>query len=71
MRLRAHITIDIDAADYLEAAEHQRKIETCLSSVKTDYPEAEVTVRERRGARPPKPHVREVRVHSGRLRVYE
>ncbi len=71
VRLRATIAIEVDAADYLEAAEHQKMLETHLSSVRTDYPEATITVIERRpqitagAARP-----RTVKVRTGRLNSY-
>ena len=48
MRLRAHITIDIDAADFVSAAEHQRRVESILAIVKQDYSQANLELRERR-----------------------
>lgn len=71
VKLRVTISIDIDARDYLEAAEHQKKIESYLSSVQTEYPSAEILVKERRGPRPETGASRAVRVHSGRLRAYD
>ena len=62
MRLRAHITIDIDAADFVSAAEHQRRVEQLLAIVRQDYAHANLELRERREraeaadeARPVKP----------------
>lgn len=62
MRLRAHITIDIDAADFVSAAAHQRRVESILTIVKQDYAQANLELRERRErtdlpseARPTKP----------------
>lgn len=51
MRLRAIITIDIDATDFVHAAEHQRQIETLLSEIQAAYPHAELDFRERRQTR--------------------
>lgn len=71
VKLRVTISIDIDARDYLEAAEHQKKIESYLSSVQAEYPGAEILVKERRGPRPESGASRAVRVRSGRLRAYD
>lgn len=51
MRVRATITIDIEAADFIEAAAHQRQCETLLGEVRRLYPPAVLEVRERRVAR--------------------
>ena len=48
MRLRAHSTIDIDAADFVSAAEHQRRVEQRLALVREDYAQANLELRERR-----------------------
>jgi hypothetical protein len=72
VRLRATISIDVDAADYLEAAEHQKRLETHLSTVRGDYPEAWIAVIERRRPAADAPaHRRELRVRTGRLNAYE
>lgn len=49
MRLRAMISIDIDAADFVEAAQHQRTMETILNEVRAKYDAAVLDFRERRG----------------------
>ncbi|MGZ3318996.1 MAG: hypothetical protein ACXU95_17085 [Isosphaeraceae bacterium] len=72
VRLRVAITIDIDALDYLEAAEHQKRLETCLSSVRCAYPEVAVSIKERRGPRPGQhPTPRRFHLQSGRLHAYD
>ncbi len=48
MRLRASITVDIDAADYVEAAAHQRRLQELYEAVAAAYPGAEFQFRERR-----------------------
>lgn len=48
MRLRAHITIDIDADDFIAAADHQRAVQTMLDQVHDLYPQAKLEFRERR-----------------------
>ncbi len=72
VRLRVAITIDIDALDYLEAAEHQRRLETCLSSVKTEYPDVAVSIKERRAPKPERTSSpRRFHLQSGRLHAYD
>jgi hypothetical protein len=51
MRLRAQIIVDIDADDYVEAAEHQNALKTYLQEIQARYPNAEMTMRERRERR--------------------
>jgi hypothetical protein len=48
MRLRAQITFDIDADDYVRAAEHQRFLERYLENISERYPNAKFLIRERR-----------------------
>lgn len=48
MRLRAQITIDITANDYVDAAQHQRYIEQFITTIKEKYPRAVLSIRERR-----------------------
>jgi hypothetical protein len=48
MKLRALITIDIDADDFIDAAAHQRQIEAMLSELRAKYPAASLVFRERR-----------------------
>lgn len=51
MRLRATIVIDIEAADFVEAAEHQRTIETFVTDLKTTYGQTALDFCERRTPR--------------------
>lgn len=51
MRLKATITIDIDAADFVDAAGHQRRIEALLTDLQQAYPAAGLDFRERRTSR--------------------
>ncbi len=48
VKLRVTIVVDIDANDYLEAGEHQRKIEKHLDELRSDYPAASLSLRQRR-----------------------
>jgi hypothetical protein len=48
MRLRASITVDIEAADYVEAAAHQRRLQALFDAVAAAYPGAGFEFRERR-----------------------
>jgi hypothetical protein len=76
MRLRAVITVDIEAADYVEAAAHQRRLQALFDTVKADYPSAEFQFRERR-ARPPRREpeatpdtVTQLKHYTGKLNRY-
>ncbi len=76
LRLRAEITIDLDAADFLEAAEHQRRIESLIAAVKAEYSQANFAFRPRRGPRSKKKQTAtsptgEIRHYTGRLHAYE
>ncbi len=51
MKLRAQIVVDIDAKNYVEAAEHQRHLELFLEHVKSRYAAAQLQFRERRERR--------------------
>jgi hypothetical protein len=51
MRLRAQIIVDIDARDYVEAAEHQNTLQRYLDAIKANYPGATLNMRERRERR--------------------
>jgi hypothetical protein len=48
MRMKAEIALEVDAADFIEAAEHQKKLEVFLKSLKELYPGAELRFWERR-----------------------
>ena len=48
-RLRANLAFDIEAEDYIAAADHQRRLEEFLGSVKSHYPMARLIITERRG----------------------
>jgi hypothetical protein len=51
MRLRAQIVVDIDAGDYVEAAEHQSALQHYLEEIQERYPNASLSMRERRERR--------------------
>lgn len=48
MKLRAQIIVDINAEDYVAAADHQRSLEELLTRVRGQYPNAQLSIRERR-----------------------
>ncbi len=71
-RLRATITIEVDASDYREAAAHQERLESHLTTLRGDYPDARITVSERRTSQPAgRASPRPLHVRSGRLNAYE
>ncbi len=51
MRLRAQIVVDIDANDYVEAAGHQSMLQGYLEEIQARYPNASLSMRERRERR--------------------
>lgn len=51
MRLRVQIVVDIDAGDYVEAAEHQSALQRHLRNIQAQYPGASLSMRERRERR--------------------
>jgi hypothetical protein len=48
MRLRAQITVEIDAKDFVEAADHQRRLEEFLRDLRREYGQAALHLVERR-----------------------
>lgn len=74
-RLRATITIEVEASDYREAAVHQERLETYFTAVCGDYPDARIVLSERRGGPPsgttPRSVARPLYRRSGHLNSYE
>ena len=52
MKLWGQISIELNVGDYVEAAEHQRRLEAILTQVRAVYPDATLAMRERRERRP-------------------
>lgn len=53
MKIVGQITVELSARDFVEAADHQRRLESLLAVVRQQYPAAALNVRERRDrARP-------------------
>ncbi|MBA4014098.1 MAG: hypothetical protein C0481_19725 [Phenylobacterium sp.] len=52
MKLWGQISIELNVGDYVEAAEHQRRLEAILEQARAVYPEATLAMRERRERRP-------------------
>ncbi|HWE45526.1 MAG TPA: hypothetical protein VG407_05810 [Caulobacteraceae bacterium] len=70
--LRAVITVDMEAGDYIEAAEHQASLQATLARIREDYPGAWLTLggRHKRGDGEAGRRPRLLRP-SGRLNAYE
>jgi hypothetical protein len=45
MKLRAEIHVEIDAADFVEAAEHQQRLQMLFRAVKAEYGQAKFLLR--------------------------
>jgi hypothetical protein len=48
MRFRVDISLEIEADDYIAAAEHQRRVGDLFAAMKKDYPGAEFSFRQLR-----------------------
>jgi hypothetical protein len=48
MKLCGQISVELSVGDYIEAADHQRRLEDILKQVRAAYPEATLAMRERR-----------------------
>ena len=82
MRFRVDISLEIEADDYIAAAEHQRRVGDLFALMKENYPDAEFSFRQLRnlanaaasaprasgGGRGGKGHFRHV---TGNLSVYQ
>lgn len=71
LRLKAEITIEFDADNYMAAAEFQNDLEKRIALIRGDFPHATIDIRERRpkadrGVRP-----RRARIKTGRVNRYE
>jgi hypothetical protein len=75
MKLRAEISIEIDADDYIAAADHQRSVEMLFGDVKAQYGQASLAIRQMRERQPaaPRPRRQEPRHrhHTGNLALYK
>jgi hypothetical protein len=48
MKLCGQISVELNVGDYIEAADHQKRLEDILRLVRAAYPEATLAMRERR-----------------------
>ena len=48
MKLCGQISVELNVGDYVEAADHQKRLEEILRQVRAAYPEATLLMRERR-----------------------
>jgi hypothetical protein len=72
LRLRAQITIEIDAADFVAAADHQRRVEGFIDGIREVYADTSLVLKERRvlaGPREPRPEPSHRRP-TGKLNSY-
>ncbi|MDP3406207.1 MAG: hypothetical protein Q8S03_16075 [Brevundimonas sp.] len=51
MRLKAIFTVEIEAEDFVSAADHQKRLEQILLAVRDEFPQAELKLTERRTRR--------------------
>jgi hypothetical protein len=48
MKLCGQISVELDVGDYIEAADHQKRLEALLQQIRDIYPSATLAMRERR-----------------------
>jgi len=48
MKLCGQISVELTVGDYIEAADHQKRLEDILRLVRDAYPDAKLAMRERR-----------------------
>ncbi|HEX5262865.1 MAG TPA: hypothetical protein VFW13_05025 [Phenylobacterium sp.] len=48
MKLCGQISVELNVGDYIEAADHQKRLEDILKLVRAAYPDATLAMRERR-----------------------
>jgi hypothetical protein len=48
MKLRAQFVVDVTATDYVQAADHQKRLGAFLDDIKQQYSDATLIIRERR-----------------------
>jgi hypothetical protein len=48
MKLSGQISIDLTVDDFVQAADHQRRLEGLLNLIRATYPDATLAMRERR-----------------------
>ncbi len=72
MKLRAEIGIELDADDFVAAADHQRRVELLHEQVRNVYPEATLVLRERKQRDRPRTILPEAKVAylAGRSNPY-
>ncbi len=48
MKLCGQISVELTVGDFVEAADHQKRLEGLLAQIRATYPDATLAVRERR-----------------------
>ncbi len=73
MRVRSAIYIEVEVGDFIQAADHQRKMERIVGKLKEDFPALTHTLKQARpyvkanGAT----ELRKMKRHTGNLALYE
>ena len=72
MKLRAQIVIEVEAEDFVTAANHERAIQDIFRNVKNEYEIAQLEFREVRGrsAKEGEAGLRKMRRYTGNLNTY-
>ena len=70
MKLSGQISIDLPAGDYFAAADHRRRLDEILTYIRESYPEATLSIRERRERRALQLTPAAPRASTGALNAY-
>ena len=71
MKLRAQITIEVEAEDFVAAANHERAIQGIFKALQSDYQNAQLEFREVRSKAPKAgAALRKMRRYTGNLNQY-
>lgn len=70
IHLRAEFVIDFDAADFVEAGVHQRSLAEVFAGLQQQYPDAKLSIRERRQRGLKERELAPAAISTGKLRTY-
>jgi hypothetical protein len=70
IRLRATITIEIEADDFTDAAIHQKRLTAAVDKLSETYSGIKLSLRERRDRRPRETEAKPLGVTTGRMHRY-
>jgi hypothetical protein len=70
IQLRAEFLVDFDAADFVDAGSHQRRLAEVFAGLQQQYPDAKLSIRERRQRGLKEQEFSPAAVSTGKLKTY-